>query len=125
MIFQHRLSADLIQPDMPELFRYAGFSKQKLSEILRSKIPDQKLADEFCATLDSKERKIIYAIITKKDPGQGVNALPLFSKITLAQILNSFRLTNSEIEVQLVKDEHEEQAEKTELTAIVNSENNS
>ena len=33
MIFQHRLSADLIQPDMPELFRYAGFSKQKLSEI--------------------------------------------------------------------------------------------
>lgn len=107
-------------------FEYLGADcagrKQKLSEILRSKIPDQTQADEFCAALDSKERKIIYAIITKKDPGQGVNALPLFSKITLAQILDSFRLTNSEIEVQLVKDAHEEQTEKTELTTIVNSE---
>ena len=44
MIFQHRLSADLIQPDMPELFRYAGFSKQKLSEISDSQM--EKLGNE-------------------------------------------------------------------------------
>ena len=32
MIYQHRLSAGEIEPDFPELYRYAGFAREKLTD---------------------------------------------------------------------------------------------
>lgn len=33
MIFQYRLNSDQIEPDYPELYRYAGFARHKLNDV--------------------------------------------------------------------------------------------
>ena len=82
-------------------------AKEKLRSILRQKIVDENRATEYADALDSAHAKVVYAIICRKDPALGIDALPLFSRITLSRVYKAFKRTGASIEVQLVKDNYD------------------
>ena len=75
--------------------------------ILRQKIVDENRATEYADALDSAHAKVVFAIICRKDPALGIDALPLFSRITLSRVYKAFKRTGASIEVQLVKDNYD------------------
>ena len=58
----------------------------------------------YCEPVDKRQFKIVYAIITKKDPGLKSKVLPLFSRISLRSLASRLKKMGAEVEVKLVPD---------------------
>ena len=58
----------------------------------------------YCEPVDKRLFKIVYAIITKKDPGLKSKVLPLFSRISLRSLAARLKKMGAEVEVKLVHD---------------------
>lgn len=87
-------------------------AKEKLCSLLHQKLNDTSRANSYAEALNADRAKVVYAIVCKKDPALGVNALPLFSRIALSKVVKEFRRTKTFVEVQLVKDEVSTEARK-------------
>ncbi len=97
-------------------------AKEKLRSILRQKIGDEHRAAEYADALDSGHAKVVFAIICRKDPALGINALPLFSRITLSRVSRAFKRTRTSIEVQLVKDNYDRPSRPRKHNSVKNTE---
>lgn len=78
------------------LIRSNQEAKDKLKKLLDS---NPKITSEF----DSKNKKVTYGIITKKDITKASENLPLFSRISLLRCLEQYRLLGVECEVIFIK----------------------
>lgn len=87
-------------------------AKEKLRSLLCQKLNDQPRANSYVEALNADRARVVYAIVCKKDPALGVNALPLFSRIALSKVVKDFKRTKASVEVQLVKDEVSTEARK-------------
>lgn len=58
----------------------------------------------FKKAVDSKKSKVIYAIISKKDPSKKSKILPLFSRISLKRAIQSLKAMNVQYSVVIIED---------------------
>ncbi len=79
-------------------------SLDKLKALIAKKAPAAKVAD-FTEPLDNESLKVLFAIVTHKDPANKSDNLPLFSRISLRRILRALKLWKVPGAFAFVKDE--------------------
>ena len=75
-------------------------SKNKLKCLIDS----HPKKENYKAAIDSKESKVIFAIISKKDASLKSEILPLFSRISLKNAIQTLKSMNVQYEVVIIKD---------------------
>ncbi len=78
-------------------------STLKMENLIRSKIGSNDL-DAYLSPVRNKKSKVIFAIISNKDPKSKSQALPLFSRISLKRAIQSLKSMNVCPLVTFIKD---------------------
>lgn len=86
-----------------EMLQQEEESRARLKQIIIEKAAGRNI-QTYCEPVDKRQLKIVYAIITKKDPRLKSKALPLFSRISLRSLASRLKKMGAEIEVKLVPD---------------------
>ncbi|WP_072803098.1 DUF6119 family protein [Rhodococcoides yunnanense] len=85
-----------------ELLRSEGKAREKLIEILEGKSDGRALG--FVDPVNRKSFKVVFGIITRKDPSGMSRNLPLFSRISLMRNVKYLRLMDAEVELHFIPD---------------------
>lgn len=86
-----------------EMLQQEEESRVRLRQIIIEKAEGRNI-QTYCEPVDKRQLKIVYAIITKKDPRLKSKALPLFSRISLRSLASRLKKMGAEIEVKLIPD---------------------
>ncbi|OZC55430.1 hypothetical protein CH267_12635 [Rhodococcus sp. 06-621-2] len=85
-----------------ELLRSEVKARDKLTSIIEDLSGGQ--SQRFVKPVDTTSFKVVFGIITKKDPAKLSANLPLFSRISLMRSVKFLRLMGTEVELQFVPD---------------------
>lgn len=88
------------------LIRDEDEAREKLKQLVQQKV-DDVLTNEFVAPIDGDIFKVVFGIITHKDPGDKSLNLPLFSRISLMRAMKDLKRMGIEAEYCFIKDETE------------------
>ncbi|WP_122544869.1 DUF6119 family protein [Pseudomonas viridiflava] len=72
----------------------------------------------YCEPIDSKNLKIIYGVITKKDPKNLSDNLPLFSKISLMRCCKSLDLMQMPVALTFIPDDSKQKGKYSSLPTV-------
>lgn len=75
-------------------------SKEKLKKLVAAHPQEEN----YKKAIDSKKNKVIYAIISKKDASLKSEILPLFSRISLKNTIQTLKSMNVSYEIVIIKD---------------------
>lgn len=74
----------------------------RLRGVIKAKASSSELADRFNKLIEDGRYRVQYAIVTHKDPANGVDNLPLFSRLSLARATRSFKSMSVPVSVSFI-----------------------
>ncbi|MER8370440.1 DUF6119 family protein [Mesorhizobium sp. M1378] len=87
-----------------ELMRLEPQAVDRLEALVREALPDAE-ADSLIALVRDRNYRIIFGIVTRKDPAAGSLNLPLFSRISLMRSMKALRLMDVQGNVIFIADQ--------------------
>lgn len=107
-----------------QLIRVEDEARDKLKQHIQTAVGDDLLAD-FLAPIDNDNFKIVFGIITRKEPAEKSKNLPLFSRISLMRAIKDLKGMGIEAELVFIKDSSMASEGKEKKRKPKNKENNS
>lgn len=90
-----------------EILKVEPESVQKLISLLEN-IADEAISETLCAPVTKQNLKVVFGIITHKDPSLKSLNFPLFSRISLMRAVRWFKVAGTVCEYGFIKDSSDE-----------------
>lgn len=91
-----------------EILKVEPESVQKLLDIIRSEVADVTTRATLSAPVNGQKLKVVFGIITHKDPSLKCLNLPLFSRMSLMRTVRWFMVAGTGCEYGFIKDSSDE-----------------
>jgi uncharacterized protein (TIGR04141 family) len=86
------------------LLRDEDTSRERLKELVKGKAPATRV-DEFLKPIEDDNLKVVFGVITHKDPADKSINLPLFSRISLMRAMKDMKRMGIAAEYSFIKDD--------------------